>query len=42
MNDEDIANKVETNVETLLKRSKCIRYGKNTDEYKSYVESIPK
>jgi hypothetical protein len=42
MNDEDIEKKVETNIDTLLKREKCIKYGKNTDEYKRYSELIPK
>ena len=42
MKEKDLLAKVETNIETLCKRQKCILYGKNTDEYKRYSETIPK
>ena len=42
MNDDDISKKVETNIDTLMKREKSIQYGKNTDEYKRYNELIEK
>jgi hypothetical protein len=42
MNEKDIENKVEKNLETLRKRQKCVDYGKVTDEYKHFIESVPK